>query len=122
MKAALTAADGDTYFGQLKETLIPPESIGMLKAKIVTVNDKDFVANVDNAGGDVTLKFEKALNKKDLNPGDAFEFKGVVAAYTKDPYMLTITIDDPKEQIKGLPASAFAAAAPVRRAPVKKKK
>lgn len=121
VKTALTAANGDTYFGQLKGTVIPPPEIGMLKAKIVTVNDKDLVANVDNAGGDVTLKFEKSVNGKVINPGDAFEFKGEVAAYNKDPYMITVTIDDPKEEIKGLPDNAFTAA-PVRRPPVKKKK
>jgi tetratricopeptide (TPR) repeat protein len=121
IRTALTAADGDTYFEKLKDSLVPPAEIGMLKAKIVTVNDKELVASVDNATGDVTLKFEKALNQKVLNPGDAFEFKGVVASYTKEPYMLTVTIDDPKESIKGLPDNSFSAA-PVRRAPVRKKK
>ena len=121
VKAALTAPDGDGYFEKLKGTVIPPPEIGMLKAKIVTVNDKDIVANIDNAGGDVTLKFEKAINGKVLNPGDAFEFKGEVAAFNKEPYMITVTIDDPKEEIKGLPDNAFTAA-PARRPPVKNKK
>lgn len=121
IRTALTAADGDTYFEKLKDSLVPPAEIGMLKAKIVTVNTKDLVASVDNASGDVTLKFEKPLNQKVLNAGDAFEFKGVVAAYTKEPYMLTVTIDDPKEDIKGLPENAFTAA-PARRPPAKKKK
>jgi tetratricopeptide (TPR) repeat protein len=120
IKATLTSPTGDTYFEQVKGTVIPPPEIGTLKAKIVTVNEKDIVANVDNAGGDVTLKFEKAVNQKVLNPGDAFEFKGEVASYTKDPYMITLTIDDPKESIKGLPDNAFSAA-PVRKPPVKKK-
>ncbi len=59
------------------------------------------MANIDNAGGDATLKFEKTLNKKVIKAGDAFEFKGVVDSFTPDPYMLTLTIDDPKEMIKG---------------------
>jgi tetratricopeptide (TPR) repeat protein len=121
VKAALTAPNGDAYYEQLKGTLIPPPEIGMLKAKIVTVGDKDIIANIDNAGGDVTLKFEKAINQKVLNPGDAFQFKGEVSAFAKDPYMVTVTIDDPKEQIKGLPDNAFTAGA-IRRPPVKKKK
>jgi len=119
IKTALTAADGDNYFSQIKGSVIPPAEIGMFKAKIVTINDKDIVANVDNVGGDVTLKFEKALNAKVLKEGDPFEFKGEVAAFTKEPYMLTVTIDDPKEDIKGLPDAAFSAA-PAHRAPVKK--
>ena len=119
IKAALTAPDGDTYFAQVKDTLVPPPDIGMLKAKIVSINEKDIVANVDNATGDATLKFEKAVNAKVLKEGDAFEFKGVVASYTKEPYMLTFTIDEPKEDIKGLPETAFSAA-PAHRAPVRK--
>jgi len=119
IKTALSAPDGDTYFAQLKDSVVPPAEIGTLKAKIVTINEKDIVANVDNVGGDVTLKFEKALNTKVLKEGDPFEFKGTVASYTKEPYMLTVAIDDPKEDIKGLPETAFSAA-PARRAPVKK--
>ena len=122
---ALKAPDGATYFGQVKDSQIPPETIGMFKAKIVSMGDKEIVANVDNAAGDVTLKFEKAINQKVLNAGDAFEFKGVVDSFTPEPYMLTVTIDDPKEAIKGLPDNAFSAApakkpAPKKPAPKKK--
>lgn len=71
---------------------------------------------MDNAAGDVTLKFEKAINQKVLNAGDPFEFKGVIESFVADPYMLTVTIDDPKESIKGLPDNSFSAA-PVRKTP-----
>jgi hypothetical protein len=91
----------------------------MFKAKIVTVDAKDLIVNVDNAGGDATLKFEKPINQKVLNAGDALEFKGVVDSFTKDPYMLTLTIDDPKESIKGLPDNAFTAPAVKKAAPRK---
>ncbi len=91
----------------------------MFKAKVVSVNEKELVANIDNAGGDATLKFEKALNSKVINQGDAFEFKGVVESFNKQPYMLTLTITDPKEDVKGLPDTAFSAA-PVRKAPVRR--
>ena len=82
------------------------------------------MANVDNAGGDVTLKFEKAVNQKVLNPGDAFEFKGEVQSFAPDPYMLTVGIDDPKEDIKGLPDNAFTegAAKKTPKKPLPKKK
>jgi len=111
IRAALKAANGATYFDQVKGSQIPPAEINMFKAKIVSVGEKEIVANVDNAGGDVTLKFEKAVNQKVLNPGDAFEFKGEVQSFAPDPYMLTVGIDDPKEDIKGLPDNAFTAGA-----------
>ena len=114
IRAALTADNGDTYFQQAKGTEVPPANIGMFKGKVVSVNEKELIVNVDNAAGDVTLKFEKALNTKVINQGDAIEFKGVVESFNKQPYMLTLTIDDPKESIKGLPENAFSAA-PVRR-------
>jgi tetratricopeptide (TPR) repeat protein len=109
IRDTLKGDGGDAYFGTVKGSQIPPENIApMFKAKIVTVNDKDLVVNIDNAGGDGTLKFEKALNTKVINVGDAIEFKAVVDSFTKEPYMLTLTITDPKEDIKGLPDNAFA--------------
>jgi hypothetical protein len=116
---ALKAPDGATYFGQVKDSQIPPEAIGMFKAKIVSLGEKEIVANIDNAAGDVTLKFDKAINQKVLNVGDAFEFKGVVDSFTPEPYMLTVTIDDPKEAIKGLPDNAFSSAPAKKPAPKK---
>jgi tetratricopeptide (TPR) repeat protein len=120
IRDTLKSDTGDTYFTNIKGSLVPPTDIGTFKGKVVTVNDKDLIVNVDNAGGDVTLKFEKAINSKVINVGDALEFKGEVESFTKEPYMLTVTVDDPKEQIKGLPANAFSAAPPTRKAPVRK--
>lgn len=118
IKTTLTGdgpGQGDAYFQQVKGSEIPPEKdtdgnpIGMFNAKVVSATGKDLVANVDNAAGDVTLRFEHPLNTKEIEPGTAFKFKGVVDSYTKDPYMLTLTIDDPKTEIDGLPAKAFSA-------------
>jgi len=119
MRDTLKGDGGDAYFATVKDSGFPPDTIGTLKAKIVTVNEKDLVVNVDNAGGDATLKFEKALNAKVINVGDAIEFKGAIDSFTKDQYMLTLVIDDPKEDIKGLPDNAFSAA-PARKAAPKK--
>jgi tetratricopeptide (TPR) repeat protein len=123
IKAALTAPNGDTYFQQVKGSEVPTADIGMFKAKIVSTGDKEIVANIDNAGGDATLKFDKPINQKVLNAGDPFSFKAVVDSFTGTPYMLTLTVDDPKEAITGLPANAFSAAPPVKKkvAPKKKK-
>ena len=128
ISATLKSDQGDTYFQSVKGSEVPPEKdqagneIGMFKAKIVSVEAKELVVNVDNAGGDATLKFEKPINQKVLNVGDALEFKGVVESFMKDPYMLTLTIDDPKEDIKGLPDNAFTAPAVRKAAPRKKKR
>ena len=40
-----------------------------------------------------------------LDPGTEVSFKGVVEAFVKDPYMLTLTVD--KEDVEGIPAAAF---------------
>jgi hypothetical protein len=116
----LTGDGGAAYFESIKESQIPPDAIGMFKAKITAVNAKDIVVNVDNAAGDATLKFTKSVNAKVVNVGDAIEFKGEVGAFAKDPYMLTLNIEDPKESVKGLPDTAFTgAAAPKKAAPKK---
>ena len=60
------------------------------------MNDKDIVVNVDNAGGDATLKFEKAVNSKVINAGDSHRIQRCGGSFTKEPYMLTLTIDDPE--------------------------
>lgn len=119
VRTALKAPNGAAYLEQVKGAQIPPPEVGMFKAKIVSLGDKEIVANVDNAGGDATLKFEKPINQKVLNVGDAFEFKAVVDSFTAEPYMLVLTVDDPKESIKGLPDNAFTAAAAKKPAPKK---
>lgn len=120
IRTSLSSDQAETSFAGMKDSQIPDDKVGWFKAKIVTVNEKDIIINVDNAGGDGTLKFEKAINTKVINVGDAIEFKGVVAAYTKAPYMLTMTIDEPKESIKGLPDNAFTAVSGVKKAAPRK--
>jgi hypothetical protein len=121
IRGALTAADGATYFGQVKESLVPPPNgaFPMFRAKVISQpSPKELLVNVDNLAGDATLKFETAL-KGTIEAGTAFKFKGVVDSYNKDPYTLVFTAD--KEDVDGLPASAFAAAPPPRRRPAPKK-
>jgi len=122
IRDALKADGGDAYFAQIKDAEIPPAgqaSFTMFNAKVVSQpSPKELLVSVDNAAGDATLKFETAL-KGTIDPGTAFKFKGVVESFVKDPYMLTLTAD--KEDVDGLPASAFAAAPVRRRRPAPKK-
>lgn len=123
IKTALTAADGDMYFMQIKDSEVPPagQPFTMFKAKVLSQpSPKELLVNVDNLAGDATLEFENPL-KGTIDPGTDIQFKGVVKAMQKDPYMLTLTLD--KEDIMGLPAAAFAGApAPARRRTAPKKK
>jgi hypothetical protein len=120
VRMALTAADGDTYFANIKDSAFPPEEIKMVRAKVISQpSPNEILANVDNLAGDAILKFETPL-KGTVDAGTAFKFKGVVDSYQKDPYTLTFTAE--KDDVDGLPASLFAAAPPKRpRAPAKKK-
>ncbi len=116
IRDALRADGGDAYFAQIKDAEIPPAgqaSFTMFNAKVVSQpSPKELLVNVDNAAGDATLKFENPL-KGTIDPGTAFKFKGVVESFVKEPYMLTLTAD--KEDVDGLPASAFTAAPTVRK-------
>jgi len=116
IRDALKADNGQAYFDMVKGSLIPPQEGGvfkMFKGKIVSQpSPKEVLLNVENAAGDLTLQFENPLKGMPLNPGDEVSFKGVVEAFVKDPYMLTLTVD--KEDVEGIPASAFAAAPPKR--------
>lgn len=121
IRGALTAADGDTYFGTVKDSEIPGGANGvtMFSGKVVSQpSPKELLVNVDNATGDVTLRFEGPL-KGTIDPGTDMKFKGVIDSMTKDPYNLVLTVD--KEDVDGLPASAFTATTPRKRAAPKKK-
>lgn len=123
IKSALTAADGDMYFTQIKDAEIPPAGqagFTMFSAKVVSQpSPKELLVAVDNPAGDATLEFETPL-KGTIDAGTDMKFKGVLKSFVKDPFMLTLSAD--KEDVSGLPASAFAGAAPARRrTPVRKK-
>jgi tetratricopeptide (TPR) repeat protein len=124
IRGALTAADGDMYFTQIKDAAVPPAGqagFTMFRAKVVSQpSPKELLVNVDSLAGDATLKFENPL-KGTIDPGSDIKFKGVVDSFVKDPYMLTFTAD--KEDVDGIPAAAFAGAPPpVRKRTVTKKK
>jgi hypothetical protein len=124
IRDALKGDGGPAYFEQVKGSAIPPDggAFKMFKGKVVSQpSPKEVLLNVENPVGDVTLQFETAL-KGTIDPGTDVSFKGVVEAFVKEPYMLTLTAD--KEDVEGIPASAFAgapAAKPKPRRPATKK-
>jgi hypothetical protein len=125
IRAALIAEGGDAYFAQLKGTEIPPGADAKFKlfqAKVIEQKSpKELLVNVDSVAGDATLQFEAPL-KGTIDPGTAFQFKGVVDAFVKEPYMVTFT-GLAKEDVEGLPATVFAGApAAPRKRPTPKKK
>ncbi len=125
IKTALTAADGDSYFGQVKGSEIPPQTddakFKMFTGKVVAQNSpKELLVNVDSPVGDALLQFETPL-KGTIDVGTEMKFKGVIDAYTKEPYVLTFA-GLGKEDVDGLPASAFAATPARRPRPATKKK
>jgi tetratricopeptide (TPR) repeat protein len=121
IRDALKADGGAAYFEQVKGSEIPPQegAFKMFTGKLVSSSPKELVMNVDNAAGDATLRFENPLKGMPLDPGTVIKFKGVVDSYTKEPYMLTLTVD--KDDVDGIPASAFAGAPAAKPRPARKK-
>lgn len=109
IKKALKAADGDTYWGNLKDAELPT-----FKGKLVSMkpetNPKEIVLAVETADQpEVTLVFEKALRGK-ADVGTEIEFTGVAKEFTKEPYTLKLEVEN--EKLKGWPAQGPAPKAP----------
>ncbi len=120
LKSALTAPDGTQYFdGGMKNAVIPPEGQPTLMGTVISQeparNPKVVVLGIENPNTpEVTLRFETPL------PGSApvghqIQFRGVAVSFTQQPFM--VTFDAERKNITGWPAPA-----PVRKAPVRKKK
>jgi hypothetical protein len=129
---------GDAFFASLQGVGLPPPQSDAYKGQPVfkgTVvsqpSPKSILLNLDDPKGDVILKFDDNI-KGEIPAGTQLQFKGVVDAYTKDPYTLTIQIQEPKTDLIGLPDGvtfvpdaaatpkarrATPKAAPVRKAP-----
>lgn len=114
IKKALKAADGDTYWGNLKDAELPT-----FKGKIVSMkpetNPKELVLAVETADQpEVTLVLEKALRGK-ADVGTEIQFTGVAKEFTKEPFTLKLEVEN--EKLKGWPVMGPAPkAAPVRKA------
>ena len=126
---ATVLAKGDAYFaGQLQGVAFPPapgdtyKGAATFQGKVVSVQSPvQILINVDNAAGDAVLKFEENI-KGDLPAGTAIQFKGVVDSYTKDPYVLTLLVQEPKTDIAGLPEGVSFVAEVKAKTPAKTRK
>ena len=94
IRSAMMSPDGDKWFQQIKDSVIPPES--MFAGKVVSQpSPKTLVVNVDNPAGDATLKLAHTL--KSVDPGTLVYFNGAIDSYAKEPYMLTLRGDECRE-------------------------
>ena len=130
LKKELTGANAEQYFeSSLKGAAIPGGAHGVTKFKGVLISSKPAAAPKELVLGvsdpntpDVTLKLENPMRGK-ADAGTPLEFEGVVNSYTKDPFMLTLDVDD-NAKVVGWPAPAPAkkAVGAKKAAPAAKKK
>jgi TolA-binding protein len=132
IKAALSDTNGDQYFQtQLKDAAVP-QLRGMVVEAKPACHPKELLvaipvpADVTTAQpaqpatpkAEVTLRLDTPLSgKPELN--SEFHWEGVPVEFTKDPFMLTMTVE--KAKIEGLKVEPCTAA-PVHRRPAAKKK
>lgn len=119
IKGQLADQGGEQYFdSQLKSADLPPLKGTILEAKPACRSKELVIGLSDATHGEVTLKLDTALSGKP-ETGVEVQFKGVPAAFTKDPFMLTM--DAEKANIEGLKMSPCGAAPPAKKAAPKKK-
>jgi hypothetical protein len=92
LQHALTSEKGAAYFKQIQGSEIPPERRTFEGRVVSQPSAAELIVNVDNARGDAKLEFDHAL--KTVRPGTLIYFKGVVHAWVKEPYMLTLNVED----------------------------
>jgi hypothetical protein len=118
IKGQLADQAGEQYFeSQLKSADLPPLKGTVLEAKPACRSKELVIGLSDATHGEVTLKLDAPLTGKP-ETGTEVQFKGVPAAFTKDPFMLTM--DAEKAHIEGLKVSPCAAAPAKKAAPRKK--
>jgi len=94
---------GQAYFdNNMKGAVLPGgvNNVARFKGKLVstspTLRPKELVlAMEDPARPDVTLRLDSALPGK-MDPGGDIEFEGVADSFTKDPFMVTFTVEKSK--------------------------
>jgi hypothetical protein len=127
IKGALSDTNGDQYFESSLKGAGVPQLRGTLVDAKPSCHSRELIVAVSlppEAGGpqqalkpEITLKLDAPLSgKPDLNA--EFHWDGVPTAFTKDPFMLTMTVE--KAKIEGLKVTPCAAA-PVHHPTAKKK-
>lgn len=96
LKAALTGADGASYF----ESSMKGAAVPTLKGKVVSLQPAlkpkvIIMALEDGTTPDATLKFETPLPGK-VDPGTELSFEGVPESYTTSPFMVVFVVDKDK--------------------------
>jgi hypothetical protein len=130
IKGQLADTNGQQYFDdQLKEHDMSGENgAKLLKGTLMEAkpacNPKELLVAIpmpnatSTPTAEITLKLDAPLKGKPETGGD-IQFNGVPAAFTKDPFMLTM--DSGKDKIDGLTLTPCAAAPAKKAAPVTKK-
>jgi len=130
LKSQLVDTQGDQYFqSQLKDTAVPQLRGTLVEAKpachprelLVAVPLPPAAGAAENSAApalqpEITLKLEAPLSGKP-EPNTEFHWEGVPTEFTKDPFMLTMTVEKDKLDLKSTPCSA----APARHTPARKK-
>ncbi len=116
LKATLTADQGQQYFDSSMKDAQVPELKGTVLESKCRVKELQVAVPLPDATGplvpEITLKLETPLTGK--AESGVITFAGVASAFSRDPFMLTMTID--KKDIKDLKLT------PCAPAPVRKKK
>lgn len=113
VKNKLMAADGETYWAELKDAELP-EFTGKIVSLKPETNPKEIVVAISTADTpEITIVMETALRGK-ADPGTELTFTGVAKEYTKDPFTLKVEVDNDK--LKGWPVQA----APAKKTPAKR--
>jgi hypothetical protein len=106
IKKELQADNGQAYFdASMKGLELPGGANGVtqLKGKLVSATPESrpkelVLAMEDPSKPDVTLKLDSALPGK-MDPGGEIAFSGVADSFSKDPLMVTFTVE--KSKIEG---------------------
>src|ERR1700689_4694055 len=85
LKAALTAASGDTYFETNMKDALVPRLKGRLVAATPASKPKELILAIENSAGGVKME-----------PGGEIEFEGIAKSFTKDPFMVTFDTERAK--------------------------
>jgi hypothetical protein len=128
LKATLSSETGQQYFDSGMKGAQVPELTGTVLESKCRARELQVAVPLPDATGapvaEITLKLVNEAGAPSPLTGKAetgrVTFKGVAEAFSKEPFMLTMTID--KKEIKDLKVTPCAAApATVRKGPAKKK-